>query len=180
MKDVLLVLGAIVSVVLIFTFTIFGFENRAITLEESVNNQKSVIETQEKARYDLIPNLVECVKKYSEHEAKTLENVASIRSGNTISDSKMKEIHDAINVVVERYPELKADRLFTDLMQQLTICENTIANARNSYNLAVTEYKKYTKKFPNRIFLSFTGYDVLDFERLVFENNSIDAPKLNF
>ena len=179
MKQLLLVFGAIVSVIVIFTVAIFGCENRAITLEESVNNQKSVIETQEKMRFDLIPNLVECVKRYSEYEAKTLEDIVRQRTRGNITDSQMEEVKNAINVVVEKYPELKTDRLFTDLMQQLTICENNIANARNSFNLSVTDYKKFVKKFPNRLFLAISVYDIKDFERLVFENNSVDAPSVN-
>lgn len=179
MKQGLLFLGAGVALVLIFMFSIFGYENRAITLEESVKNQESVIETMEKERFDLIPNLVEVVKKYSEYEAQTLENIIKQRSGNSLTNAQMDEIKNIINVAVEQYPNLKADQQYLKLMDNLTLCENKIANSRNEFNKAVTEYKKYVKKFPNRIFLSITGYDIIDFQRLVFENNSVDAPKIN-
>lgn len=170
-----LIIGAgIIAFILLCVFGIQSSQNKAISLEETVKASMVDISTQEKRRFDLVPNLVEAVKSYDEHEAETLMDVVNGRSGNT--DAAMEDVKLAINAVAEAYPELKSSELYKNFMNELSITENLIAEHRKAYTKEVSNYNKYVKKFPTRIFLSWTGYDVKEFEELNYENNSVDAP----
>ena len=179
MKQALILISAIIAVVLVGLFTVKGVENRAISYEEVIGKADSDVKAEEKRRFDLIPNLVECVKAYDEHEYKTLNDLAEARSGN--GDASAKEIKDRIiNVVVERYPDLKSQKNYQDLMNELAITENKIGEVRKAYNTEVTRYNRFTRQFPSKQLLSLAGYEVKEYERLVFENSSVDAPKVSF
>ncbi len=178
MKKALIIAAALVAVVLLGIFAVQGVKNRAISYEESIEQANSYVTAEEKRRFDLIPNLVECVKAYDEYEYKALIELAQARSGNGDADSK--EIKDRINVVVERYPDLKAQKNYQDLMNELALTENKIVEVRKAYNQQVTRYKRFTRQFPSKQLLSLTDYEVLDYERLEFEKNSVDAPRVSF
>lgn len=178
MKKTLIIISALVGLFLVGLFTVMGVQNRAIAQEETIDNASSAVEAEEKRRFDLIPNLVECVKAYDEHEYKTLNDIAQSRSGN--GDAEAKTIQDRINVVVERYPDLKSQPNYQDLMNELAITENNIVKVRKLYNTEVTRYNKYIRQFPSKQLLSLVGYEFKDYQRLEFENNSVDAPKVSF
>ena len=178
MKKILVAILALVGIVLLFVFSVQGVKNRAISYEESIEQADSYVKAEEKRRFDLIPNLVECVKAYDEHEYKTLTELAKARSTGT--DADVKEIKTQIAAVVERYPDLKSQKNYQDLMNELALTENKIVEVRKAYNQQVTRYKRFVRQFPSKQLLSLTDYEVLDYERLEFENNSVDAPKLNF
>lgn len=175
MKKVLLVIGAIAAVALIFFFGMMGTENAAISYEETIEETAGDIRVLEKRRFDLIPNLVDCVKQYDEHEYNTLKDV--IASRNTGASGDVDEIKTMINAVAEAYPELKSQKNYQELMNELAITENKIAEVRKFYNKNVTDYKRFVRQFPNKQFLSLRGYESQDYERLSFENSSVDAPK---
>ena len=178
MKKVLVIILALVGVVLLSIFAVQGVKNRAISYEESIEQADSYVKAEEKRRFDLIPNLVECVKAYDEHEYKTLIELAKARSNG--SDADVKEITTQIAAVVERYPDLKSQKNYQDLMNELALTENKIVEVRKAYNQQVTRYKRFVRQFPSKQLLSLTNYEVLDYERLEFENSSVDAPKVSF
>lgn len=175
MKKVLLVIAAVAAVALMAWFTIMGVENRAISFEEAIENTAGDIRTEEKRRFDLIPNLVDCVKQYDEHEYNTLKDVIAARSmaGNT---GNVDEVKAMIAAVAEAYPDLKSQKNYQELMNELAITENKISELRKHYNRDVTNYKRYVRQFPSKQLLSMRGYEVKDYERLDFENSSVDAP----
>ena len=175
MKKILLVIAAVAAVALTALFIVMGVENRAITLEEAIENTAGDIRTEEKRRFDLIPNLVDCVKQYDEHEYNTLKDVIAARSADG-SIANVDEVKTMIAAVAEAYPELKSQKNYQELMNELSITENRIANYRKHYNENVTDYKRYVRQFPSKQILAMRGYEVKDYERLNFENSSVDAP----
>ena len=179
MKKALLIVGAIVALILFVVFLGFGAENRAISQEEMIENTAGNIRVEEKRRFDLIPNLVECVKAYDEHEYKTLVDLVKGRSGD--SDSKTAaEIRTQIKVVAENYPDLKSQKNYQELMNELAITENKIAEMRKFYNKNVTDYKRHVRQFPSKQLLEMRGYEVKEYERLEFEHSNVDAPTVRF
>lgn len=176
MKKILLVIAAIVAVALMGVFIVMGVENRAISYEEAIENTAGNIRVEEKRRFDLIPNLVDCVKQYDEHEYNTLKDVIAARSagGQTAS---VDEVKTMIAAVAEAYPDLKSQKNYQELMNELAITENKISEMRKFYNRNVTDYKRYIRQFPSKQILNMRGYEFKDYERLDFENSSVDAPK---
>lgn len=172
-KLCLIILAAILAVVLVFVFAFQGVQNKAIGLEEQITTAHSEIKIQEKRRADLIPNLVDCVKAYDEHEYNTL--MAVIEARGSVSDEVATEVMTSVNVVAEQYPELKSNENYRQLMTELATTENLIANTRSNYNTWVSKYNSYVKKFPNRGILNMLGYEVQTFSKINFEV-STDAP----
>lgn len=164
----------VIAFVLMLVFAIQRPQNKAIALQETVKASMTDIKTQEKRRFDLVPNLANAIKSYNKHEAETLMAVVNGRSGNT--DADMEEVKFAINAVAEAYPELKSNDLYKDFMNELSITENLIAEHRKAYTKEVSRYNSYVKGFPQRILLDWTGYEVQEFEELIYENTSVDAP----
>lgn len=172
-KLLLIILAIIVATGAMFVFAFQGIQNKAISYEEQISTAQSEIEVQLKRRADLIPNLVDCVKAYDEHEYQTLMDVISARG--TSSDASVNEIQTMINAVAEAYPELKSSENYRELMNELAATENLIANYRSNYNTWVKSYKQYVRKFPNRQILDMLGYEVMDYAYLSYDVSE-DAP----
>lgn len=172
-KLVLIVLAGVFTIGLLCVFGIQSSQNKAFDLEEQVSTAKSDVNIQEKRRADLIPNLVDCVKQYDEHEYNTLMGVIEARG--TSSDAAVSEIQTMIAAVTEAYPELKSNENYKQLMNELSITENLIAQYRENYNKQIKEYNRYVRKFPTRLYLDLLGYETMEYEYLEFENVS-DAP----
>ena len=169
----LIILAAVVALVLMFVFAFQGVQNHAISLEEQITTALSEIKIQEKRRADLIPNLVDCVQAYDEHEYNTLLAVIEARGAG--SDEVVSEVVTSVNVVAEQYPELKSNENYKQLMTELATTENLIAQTRSNYNTWVTQYNTYVRKFPNSGILSMLGYERQNFEKLNYDVSS-DAP----
>lgn len=169
----LIIIAAVLAVILLFVFAFQGVQNHAIGLEEQITTAQSEIKIQEKRRADLIPNLVDCVKAYDEHEYNTL--MAVIEARGSSSDDVVGDIMANINVVAEQYPELKSNENYKQLMTELATTENLIAQTRTNYNTWVSQYNTYTRKFPNAGILSLLGYEHQTFEKLNYDVSS-DAP----
>lgn len=155
----------------------FGVNNDLVMMEEQVNTSWSQVENQYQRRADLIPNLVAAVKGYAAHEQETLQGVVEARSkatSTTINAGNMDEQalaqfqqnQDALSsalsrlmVVVERYPELKANENFKDLQSQLEGTENRIAIARKDFNEAAQGYNTAIRRFPARFVASLAGFE---------------------
>lgn len=168
---------AIITACSVIAVAIMGFfgaqsaQNKAISYEESVYTAQSDIKVQEKRRVDLVYNLADCVKQYDEHESQTLSDLAEgMSNGNQVED-----VNTAIAAVTYAYPELKSNENYKQLMTELSTTENMIAQYRENYNQSVTDYNRYVKKFPTRIFLDWTGYEIQKYKRLDYDAPE-DAP----
>lgn len=143
-KLILIVLAGILAIVLLCVFAVQGTQNKAFTLEEQVNTAQSDIRVQEKRRVDLVYNLADCVMQYDKHEAETLTAIVEGRG----SSGDIENVTTSITAVSEAYPELKANENYKELMNELSITENLIAEYRSNFNKQVKEYNRYVRQFP--------------------------------
>ena len=168
-----LIIGAgVIAVILLCVFGVQSSQNKAIALEEQVNTAQSDIKVQEKRRVDLVYNLADCVKQYDKHEADTLTAIAEGRG----STGDIENVTTAITAVSEAYPQLKSNENYKQLMNELAMTENLIAEYRSNYNKQIKEYNRYVRKFPTRMFLDMLGYEVMDYQYLSYDVSS-DAPQ---
>lgn len=170
-KIVLIAMAGVVCIAGAGMFGVQGIRNHAIALEQAVEISESDIHVQEKRRIDLLPNLVDTVKQYDKHEAEVLQAIVDGRSGT----SDIENVTTAITAVAEAYPELESNENYKQLMIELATTENLIAQYRSAYNKQVGAYKQYVKGFPARVFLSWTGYEMQEYERLDY-SAPVDAP----
>ena len=143
--------------------------NRIQQLDEQANGAQGQIEVQLQRRADLIPNLVNTVKGYAQHENEVFTQVAQARAGvlGAVQTHDPQQMADAnaqmttalgrLIAVAEAYPQLKADQQFTRLMDELSGTENRIAVARGDYNAAAQEYNTYIRQFPQALTAKVTG-----------------------
>jgi len=143
--------------------------NRIQSLDERAQAYQGQIEVQLQRRADLIPNLVNTVKGYAQHEEAVFTQVAQARSGllgavksgdpeaMATANATMTSALGRLLVVAEAYPQLKADQSFIRLQDELTGTENRIATSRNDYTAAVNEYNAYIRQFPQVITAKVTG-----------------------
>jgi LemA protein len=150
----LILLVAVVAIALIM---MVGVYNSLIRLRNEARNGWSQIDVQLKRRHDLIPNLVETVKGYASHEKETLENVTRARNqamdaqgieAQGLAEAGLTAALGRLMVVVEQYPDLKANQNFLGLQEELTSTENRIGFARQFYNDAVMQYNTRAQSFP--------------------------------
>lgn len=178
-----LVIVLIVAGVILFWsvfFILMGFRssyNKMVALEESVEGQWAQVENVYQRRADLIPNLVSVVRGYAAHERETLEAVIEARSKATsvtidpqnISPEALAQFQQAqdglssalsrLMVVVERYPDLKANQNFLELQTQLEGTENRISNERRKYAEVVRDYNTNIRQFPRNIYAGIFGFE---------------------
>lgn len=171
-KVALIALGGVVAVVLMCVFGVYSSQNRAIAMEEQVKTAQSDIKVQEKRRVDLVYNLADCVKQYDSHEAETLKAVVDGRG----QAGDIENVTTAITAVSEAYPELKSNENYKQLMNELSITENMIAEYRSNFNKQVKQYNRYVRKFPTSIFLNVTGYEKQSYSYLEYDVSE-DAPQ---
>lgn len=171
-KLVLIILAGILAVILLCVFGVQGAQNTAFSLEEQVNTAQSDIKVQEKRRVDLVYNLADCVKQYDKHEAETLTAIVQGRG----SAGDIENVTTAITAVAEAYPGLKSNENYKELMNELSMTENLIAEHRSNYNKQIKEYNRYVRKFPTRLFLNILGYEAQNYNYLDY-NAPVDAPQ---
>lgn len=167
-----IIVAGVLAVILLCIFAVQGSQNKAFALEEQVNTAQSDIKVQEKRRVDLVYNLADCVKQYDKHEAETLAAIAEGRGGT----GDIENVTTAITAVSEAYPELKSNENYKQLMNELAMTENLIAEYRSNYNKQIKEYNRYVRKFPTRMFLSMLGYETQEYKYLDYDVSS-DAPQ---
>lgn len=168
----LIIVAGVIAVILLCVFGVQSSQNKAFVLEEQVNTAQSDIKVQEKRRVDLVYNLADCVKQYDKHEAETLTAIVDGRG----STGDIENVTTAITAVSEAYPELKSNENYKQLMNELAMTENLIAEYRSNYNKQIKEYNRYVKAFPTRIFLNILGYEKQNYTYLDYEA-PVDSPK---
>jgi len=147
--------------------------NWLVSLRNYISESWSNVDTELKRRYDLIPNLVATVKGYAAHEREVLERVTQLRArcvanNGSPADQARDEVQlvDALKqllVVVENYPQLKADQHFLKLQQELITTENRIQAARRFYNGNVRDYRNKCETFPSNLVAQMFGFQPQDF-----------------
>jgi len=194
-KKLLWIAIPVIIVIILFVW-IKGVYNNMVTQDEKVKTAWSQVENQYQRRLDLIPNLVNTVKGYASHERETLEGVIEARakaSQTTINpenltpealqqfqdtQSQLSSALSRLMVVVERYPELKANQNFLELQAQLEGTENRIAVERQRFNEVAQGYNTYIRRFPNNIFSGMFGF----YPKAYFaaESGANKAPEVQF
>lgn len=165
MKVKLIIFGIIMAWIVLNIAIFFGVNNRAVSLEEQVYKANSDIQIQEKRRTDLILNLVDCVKEYDKHEAEVIKAAVEARAE---GNSQVDNATTVIQAVAEAYPELKSNENYKELMNELSITENMIAEYRTTYNSQIRAYNKYVRKFPHKQILSVMGYEPIEFNYMEY------------
>lgn len=185
-KTTTILVGVFTVIALIAGWFISSY-NGIVALEEAVETQYANVETQLQRRFDLIPNLVNTVKGYMEHETEVFTSIADARSklagATTVNDkveasSQLESALSRLLVVVEKYPELKADAQVTALMDELAGTENRVAAERNRYNTAVQKFNSKIRKFPTNMLAGMMGIEKR--EQFKAQAGAEQAPVVDF
>lgn len=196
MKKSVIVILVVVLLVIVVIASITKSYNKIVTMEESVSSQWAQVENVYQRRADLIPNLVNTVKGYAEHERETFEAVINARAkatSMTIDPTKLDansiqqfqnaqtELSSALGrlmVVVEQYPELKANQNFLELQSQLEGTENRITVERMKFNETAQSFNTYIRRFPQNILAGLFNFD----KKAYFEaqKGAEKAPEVQF
>lgn len=172
-KIFFIVLGVVFALfIAVFSYFI-SVNNTAYRMEEQINESYSGIEIQQKHRNDSVSQLVQVVENFSSHEQSVVDSVTDARA--KLEDGDVSGAMKSLNVVVENYPEIKSNKLYTDLMNEISSCENLITSYRDNYNSQVKEYKKYVKVFPHKQILSMNGYEVVEIDYLNFDDEELEV-----
>lgn len=191
MKSTGKIIAIVIATIVVFT-TLWGIStnNSMVTEYEDVKTKASNIETQLQRRADLIPNLVATVKGYAKHEEEVYTAIAdaraklsgAIKQGDLEKESSANSELDSallsLLVVVENYPELKADQQFIALQDELAGTENRITKARQEYNEEAANYNKKIKTFPNSIIAEMKNFESVDYFEA--DEGSKEVPTVNF
>lgn len=193
MSPLVLVLVVIAAAIVVFALIALlwgvGIYNKLVKLRQHLKDSWSGVDVELKRRYDLIPNLVETVKGYAKHESETLESVIAARNtavASTGSPAQQAKDEGALigamrqlSVVVERYPELKADSQFINLQGELAETENRIASTRRLYNGNVREMNNAVQTFPSNIIAGMFSFKSAEYFEI--EDAAVrEAPKVSF
>jgi len=187
LKTVLIIVGILVLIILVPLLYLKGTYNSLVTLDEGVKAAWAQVENQLQRRFDLIPNYVETVKGYAKHEKEVFIKVTEARSkvagatsiGDKIgANNQLSSALARLLVVVERYPELKANTNFIRLQDELAGTENRIAVERRRYNEAVKVFNIKVRRFPTNMIAGMFGFEKATFFEVPKERQ--EAPKVKF
>lgn len=188
---------AIIAVIVLAGYAwLKGSYNNMVTKDEEVKTAWSQVENQYQRRMDLIPNLVNTVKGYATHERQTLEGVVNARAQATqtvidpsnLNDQTLKQFQAAqgeltnalsrLMIILERYPDLKANQNFLELQAQLEGTENRISVERKRFNEAARSYNTYIRSFPRNILAGMFGFQPKPY--FTADAGAEKAPKVEF
>jgi len=178
----------VIGIVVLLVLAYIGMYNSLVSLRNQVKNAWAQIDVQLKRRHDLIPNLIETVKGYVKHERDTLENITKARtnamqaSGAAAAGKAEGELSGAISklmLVVENYPELKANQNFLALQEELSSTENKVGFSRQFYNDSVLRFNTKTQTFPSNIVANMFGFKQAEFFEIQVATER-EAPKVQF
>jgi LemA protein len=177
----------VLAVIVLLGFSVMSSYNGLVSLNESVNGKWSLVDVQLQRRADLIPNLVSTVQGYAAHEQGILKNIADARSrlvgaqgvaNKAAANEELSSTLSRLLVVVENYPNLKADANFRQLQDELAGSENRIAVSRKDYNDSVQIYNAKIKTLPNSIFAGMLGFSPREYFQA--EPSAKVVPKVEF
>jgi len=187
MKKVLGPIAVIVIILVVFAMIFASSYNKFVNLEEDVNQAYAQVENQLQRRLDLIPNLVSTVKGFASHEKGIISDIADSRARlagakgpeeQAVANTELSGALSRLLVVVENYPNLKANENFTKLMDELAGTENRLGVARKDYNDQVAKFNRQVKKFPGKIVASIFGYDEKEYFKADAAANEV--PNVDF
>ncbi|WP_174524237.1 LemA family protein [Neobacillus soli] len=182
-----MVIGIIVAVIVIFGAMLISSYNSFVNLDENVDQSYAQIENQLQRRLDLIPNLVNTVKGFASHEKEVIGSISDARARlagaktpqeQATANGELSGALSRLLVVVENYPDLKANQQFTQLMDELAGTENRISVARKDYNDQVAEFNKKVKRFPGSVIAGMTGFHEKEYFKA--DPRASEAPKVDF
>lgn len=177
MKKGIIVILAIVGFLAIILIWGISAYNGLVSKDQKVKEAVGNVEAAYQKRADLIPNVAATAKKYSDYESEAFKNIVEARAKATattidmsnlnseqlanyqkIQDELMNTMRANLNVVVEQYPELKANSLYINLQKSIGSCENAITNARKAFNETTQAYNTSVKRFPSNIIANWFGF----------------------
>ena len=186
-KNILIVLGIVAFLIVSLFLYVKGSYNSLVSLDEGVKAAWAQVENQLKRRYDLIPNYVETVKGYAKHEKEVLLKVtearAKVGSATTINEqmnanNQLSTALGRLLLVVERYPDLKANANFIRLQDELAGTENRIAVERRRFNETVKQYNIRIRRFPTNLLAGMFGFEKATFFQT--PETEQEVPKVTF
>jgi LemA protein len=187
LRKVLGPIAIIVVILVLLGVMLVPSYNKFVTLEENVDQSYAQVENQLQRRMDLIPNLVNTVKGFAEHEKEIIGDISDARArlagaqGPEEQAAANDELSGALSrllVVVENYPDLKANENFRQLMDELAGTENRIGVARQDYNTEVAAFNKRVKRFPGKLTASIFGFDEKEYFKA--DEAAKEVPKVDF
>lgn len=176
--------GIIILLVVLALLVLWGvgIYNNLVAKQETVEQAVGDVQAAYQKRADQIPNVAATAKQYSDYEGEAYTNIVEARAKATattidmsnldeqqlanyqkLQDELMSTMRANLNVIVERYPELKADDLYLNLQTNIESCENTIANARRNFNEKAKDYNQYLRRFPNNIVAGFGSFEKMPY-----------------
>lgn len=185
-KSTIVIIVVVVILVAIIAGLVSNY-NGVVSLSEEVDNKFATIDTMLQRRADLIPNLVNTVKGYTNQEQAVIDSVTDARAklagANSVgekanADQELSTALSNLLVVVENYPDLKSSQNFINLSDELAGTENRIATARKDYNDAVKEYNTKIKRFPTNIVSGMFGYGEKEYFQV--SEGSEEVPTVDF
>lgn len=188
MKKLLIALAIIAAVFIVVVIPLIGLYNGIVTKHETITAKWAQVENQLQRRNDLIPNLINSVKGYAAHEKNVFEAVTAARSQWASAANMEDKVKAAgsmdtalsrLLLVVENYPNLKADQTFLQLMDELSGTENRIAVERMRYNESVQDYNITVRRFPGNVVAGIFGYKTLP-EYFKSQKSAKAVPEVKF
>lgn len=176
--------GIIILLVVLALLVLWGvgIYNNLVAKQETVEQAVGDVQAAYQKRADQIPNVAATAKQYSDYEGEAYTNIVEARAKATATTIDMSNLDDQqlanyqklqdelmstmranLNVIVERYPELKADDLYLNLQTNIESCENTIANARRNFNEKAKDFNQYLRRFPNNIVAGFGNFEKMPY-----------------
>ena len=176
--------GIIIILVVLGLLVIWGvgIYNKLVAKQETVEQAVGDVQAAYQKRADQIPNVAATAKQYSDYEGEAFTNIVEARAKATSTtldmsnlneqqlanyqktqDELMKVMRTNLNVIVERYPDLKANTLYLNLQESIESCENLIANARRNFNDKAKDYNQFLRRFPNNIVAGLFNFDKMPY-----------------
>jgi LemA protein len=186
-KKSTIIILSILGIILVSMMSFFSIRNSLVIMEEGIEGAWAQVENQLQRRYDLIPNLVNTVKGVASHEKEVFSAIANARSkmgGARTPTQKMKAsgmMESALSrllMVVERYPNLKANQSFNRLMDELSGTENRLAVERRRFNEAIKRFNQTIRLFPKSIVANASGFEKKDYFKI--EDRARKTPNVQF
>lgn len=175
-------IGIMIVVVIILILGLISNYNSIVSKSEEVDNKFATIDTYLQRRADLIPNLVNTVKGYTEQEQEIVKSITDARakmveatsvSEKAEADNELTSALKNLMIIVENYPDIKSSQNFIQLSDELAGTENRIATARRDYNEAVKDYNLKIKKFPTGIIANMFGYNEKEYFQATKESQEV-------